>query len=428
MSSRGNVKGLTPKPALKIAVLSTTFLPDLGGIQILLDWQMKSFEENFDLLRRDFNIQSVMILLPKRFETSPKEICGPFARKYFDFTPNLWGFLRARWQIRRILRENEINVIHGHNVAIDGLLASYHRGTRGAVKVLTSHGGDIASMPEFDFGLQRTIRGRMATKLALTNTDKLVAVGQAVKNLALAFFPEEDIKVIRPMFLQEREPRYLSNKSSNLPHIDAGDLVVLTLGGSRKIKGHRNLLLAFEQFSRNRVRTKLVIGAAGPEIEEIRALARQLGVEQKVFFIGNVFGSEKDAWFQRADIYANTSFFEAFGLTSLESIASDTAVLASNVGGLSETFTHLQDGFLVDPYSPSSICDGLKYLAIAKNRSRLTKQAKEVLIRHQPLNFLIDHLELYSNAVEAASSALLPTLGPGRIFRQTRSQQNPGLG
>ena len=176
------------------------------------------------------------------------------------------------------------------------------------------------------------------------------------------------------------------------------------------------------------MRTKLVIGAAGPEIEEIRALARQLGVEQKVFFIGNVFGSEKDAWFQRADIYANTSFFEAFGLTSLESIASDTAVLASNVGGPSETFTHLQDGFLVDPYSPSSICDGLKYLAIAKNRSRLTKQAKEVLIRHQPLNFLIDHLELYSNAVEAASSALLPTLGPGRIFRQTRSQQNPGLG
>ncbi len=78
----------------------------------------------------------------------------------------------------------------------------------------------------------------------------------------------------------------------------------------------------------------LVIAGTGPLEGELKALARQLGVESKVIFAGWI--ADLTDLYRTADLFLLTSAYEGYGLTLLEASFAGLPIVATDVGVASE--------------------------------------------------------------------------------------------
>jgi glycosyltransferase involved in cell wall biosynthesis len=102
-------------------------------------------------------------------------------------------------------------------------------------------------------------------------------------------------------------------------------------------KNHAGLLGAFRELLKSGVKAKLVI--AGPLADgeaELRRLASELGVLEKVIFTGFVPDSDLQALYSAARVYACPSLYEGFGFTVLEAMACGVPVVCSTETSLPE--------------------------------------------------------------------------------------------
>lgn len=100
-------------------------------------------------------------------------------------------------------------------------------------------------------------------------------------------------------------------------------------------------------------------GALRPELE---ALAKDLGVDDTVKFLGQVGEAELRAAYARATVFAMPSSKEGFGIVYLEAWQRGLPVICSWQGGSIEVVTDGIDGFAVDPADISMIADRLYLL------------------------------------------------------------------
>jgi glycosyltransferase involved in cell wall biosynthesis len=99
---------------------------------------------------------------------------------------------------------------------------------------------------------------------------------------------------------------------------------------------------------------------ATPEIGVLRALASELGVLDRVRFVGRRQSDELRLWYSAADVTVTTPWYEPFGLTPLEAMACGSPVIGSRVGGIAFTIADGETGFLVPPRDPEALCARLE--------------------------------------------------------------------
>lgn len=111
----------------------------------------------------------------------------------------------------------------------------------------------------------------------------------------------------------------------------------------RAVKRVPWLVEAFARATRN-TDAHLVLVGDGPEQNECRRVAQTLGVAGRVSFLGE--RSVLPELLAPADVFCLTSTEESFGLSALEAMACGTAVVATDVGGVSEVVTDGISGLL----------------------------------------------------------------------------------
>ena len=102
-------------------------------------------------------------------------------------------------------------------------------------------------------------------------------------------------------------------------------------------------------------RSALLVIVGGPsgadgdaEVERLRALVAELGVEDRVRWAPPQPHGALADWYRAADVCLVPSRTESFGLVALEAAACGTPVVAANVGGLRSLVDNGHTGFLVD--------------------------------------------------------------------------------
>jgi glycosyltransferase involved in cell wall biosynthesis len=149
--------------------------------------------------------------------------------------------------------------------------------------------------------------------------------------------------------------------------IAASDLVLASVSRLFSWKGQRELLRAFAalcpRFTNLRL---LIVGADAQEVEpgsfsqELKALARTLGVESRVFFTGA--RSDVPRVLAACDVFTLPSFEEPFGLVFLEAMAMQKPVVAVSNGGTPEVVDDAHSGLLSPAWDVPALTNNIAAL------------------------------------------------------------------
>ncbi len=106
----------------------------------------------------------------------------------------------------------------------------------------------------------------------------------------------------------------------------------------------RALGLLVQQFPQ----VKLVIAGDGPEKESLMRLAKEKGVGERVIFLGRVEHDVALRYQQESTLQVLNSTYEGLPHIVLESFATKTPIVATNIPGTNETVYHEKTGLLVE--------------------------------------------------------------------------------
>lgn len=148
--------------------------------------------------------------------------------------------------------------------------------------------------------------------------------------------------------------------------IAEADRVVLFTGRLERLKGVETLALAFAEMLRQAPALSLrllVLGsdsgngqaeaaAHGGERARLVALCRELGIADRVSFLGTVGHDQLPAYYSLADVCCVPSYSESFGFVAIEAQACQTPVVASRVGGLRQLVLDGISGYTIPRHDP----------------------------------------------------------------------------
>ena len=134
---------------------------------------------------------------------------------------------------------------------------------------------------------------------------------------------------------------------------------VLAVARLVRVKGMDLLLRAFAEASLPDG-TQLDIGGDGPERRALEASALELGIADRVRFLGRLESGAVARAMASSSVLVVPSRVEAFGIVVLEGWRAGVPVIATRRGGPSEFVSHGRDGLLVDPEAPDELARALE--------------------------------------------------------------------
>ena len=141
---------------------------------------------------------------------------------------------------------------------------------------------------------------------------------------------------------------------------------LLCVGRLIPIKGHIVLLRAFAQARRQVPSLRLDIAGRGPLEPALRALVKELGIQDGVRFLGYVAPIQRAI--EDAAAVVVPSMGEGFGMVALEAMERARPVIAAEIGGLGELVEDGVTGYLVPPGEAEPLADAI--VAVASDLPR----------------------------------------------------------
>ncbi len=142
-----------------------------------------------------------------------------------------------------------------------------------------------------------------------------------------------------------------------------GKIIVLGLGRLCSIKGFQYAIRALPDVLKEAPNVHLVIAGADDGYgysRELFRLVKENKVKSHVSFIGRISDDEeKNALLWKADVVVIPSHEESFGLVALEAMGSGRLIVASRVGGLSETLSTDKYTWFIDFGNVKQLADAL---------------------------------------------------------------------
>lgn len=158
--------------------------------------------------------------------------------------------------------------------------------------------------------------------------------------------------------------------------------VVLSIGRIARNKGYDLLIRAFAEVAAREPSARLVLALGGERLdsaethilEACRALVEDLGLSQRVTFMGFVPDHEMADMYRAADVFVLCSRYEPFGMTAIEAMACGTPTVVTTHGGLFRTLRFGIDGLFADTFDATdlgiTILKPLRHPPLAERLSR----------------------------------------------------------
>jgi len=173
--------------------------------------------------------------------------------------------------------------------------------------------------------------------------------------------------------------------------------VILLVGSNFQRKGLPLLIKAAPNVLERYPSAQFYVIGSDPNSGKMRKLCKEEGVDNAFRFIGHVDNKKISGYYKTADVFVMPSLVEAFGVVFLESMASGTPVIGSNVGGTKELIEHYKNGLLVDPNNSDQLAEYiLKLLSDRELRARVINEGYETVRNYDMNNMIEETIDFYS--------------------------------
>lgn len=380
--------------SLRIAMVIGQFSPVVGGAEV------QAGRLASELIRRG---QDARILTGRWSHAWPaeEEIEGAPVKRIGALRPwlGLPGLRRHsyRWFVRGLRRElialgRQVDIVHAHQILEPAVAAVRASRVTGVPVIAKMSGSGMAG--DLD-GLRRR-SGEPAWRELCAGLARFVAVSESAAAAAVAAgFPSERVRRI-----PNGAPAALWRKESY-----DGSRRLVCVARCRPVKGLDVLIRAFGRLAAERGELALDLVGGGPERKALEALARGLGLSERVTFHGDV--PDPTPFLRQADVFVLPSRAEGFSNALLEAMAAGLPCVATAVGGATEVITHGDTGLLVRPEDPAALEDAVgRALDDAGLRERMGRRARRRVEEDYSIASVADRYEALYREVIADRMAL----------------------
>ena len=174
--------------------------------------------------------------------------------------------------------------------------------------------------------------------------------------------------------------------------IPPGDFVIATLGSLIKRKGVDLIIEALAKLLKKEIEAHLLVIGAGAELSNLKDQCIQLGIEKHVSFLGeceNAVGILRG----NADLFVSGAREEAFGLVFAEASLAGLAIVAPDIGGISDIVINKKSGLLVPSEDVNALVKSIEHLylqphlCIEMAKAGQTHVMSHYTIKHNTLQF-----------------------------------------
>jgi glycosyltransferase involved in cell wall biosynthesis len=314
----------------------------------------------------------------------------------------------CRWWVRHglaLYRRYEAefgrpDVVHAHAALYGGALARQLWLREGLPYVLTEHssmyprGRVSAAQARIARDAARDARRRFAVSAAFARFlqdyfGPAAGAWEVMPNIVDASFGE------RPLDDETTTPGY----------------TFLTVGGLNPNKGLDLLLGAFARAFAGDADVRLRIGGHGPERSRLERLAAQLGVADRVTFLGALTRQQVAEELARANALVHPSRYETFGVAIVEALAMGRPVVATRCGGPDDIVTE-RDGLLVPVNDEAALAAAMQDLRRHRDRYDATAIRRACLERFGEATVIARLREAYGEAAGVARAPVPPAETP----------------
>lgn len=254
--------------------------------------------------------------------------------------------------LRKMIKDGyDFDLIDAHYFYPDGVAAVLVAKLLNKPVVVTARGSDLNVYSKY-------ILPRALIKWSSKNADALITVCQALKDVLVKMsVAEEKITVLRngvdlEVFHPSKNRNFIREK------LGLDGRVLLMVGRLIRLKGHHLAIRGLTSLEN----TRLLIIGEGEERAALELQAKNLGLGNRVQFLGTIAHKELQTYYSAADLLLSASSSEGWANVILESLACGTPVVATDVGGTGEIISSPEFGELIAERTPEAIVCGVRNL------------------------------------------------------------------
>jgi glycogen synthase len=239
---------------------------------------------------------------------------------------------------------------------------------------------------------ERSVFARKLMRNVLTTADAITACSRQTLNEAEEFFGKPFGLRAQVIYNGVR----LADFSNARPY-NHGRPYVFAIGRHVVQKGFDVLLEAFAQtVQRGQLTHDLLLAGDGADHETLKKLANQLNLGARVKFLGSVDRPVVAQLFSGCEFFVLPSRHEPMGIVNLEAMAAGKAVIASNVGGVSELVRDGVTGRLIPGADVAALAGAMQELILEPRMSeQMGRAGREHALRFDWSRITDEYLSVY---------------------------------
>ncbi len=245
-------------------------------------------------------------------------------------------------KLKQIIIDNKVDIVHSHDwgVYLESALATHQSGR--AELIHTVHGQYTHYADNWKSSIKIAIRHQLE-RIASRKTFKIVPVSNSIKQ-----YISDDIKISKKVL------QTIHNGIKDVENLEAIEALqktdnryieLISVGRLAEVKNLPLLIQALNIAVKTNNQIRLTIAGDGPQMQPLKTLVNQLELTEHVIFKG--FISDITPLLATKDVFVISSFYEGISIAILEAMRIAMPVIATDVGGISETVCHEKTGLVV---------------------------------------------------------------------------------
>jgi N-acetyl-alpha-D-glucosaminyl L-malate synthase BshA len=331
---------MTPNPETRPLRIGITCYPTYGGSGVV------ATELGIELAARGHDIHFITSSQPFRLTGRESNIhfhqVEVFHYPLFEHPPY---DLALATRMAEVAEFYSLDLLHVHYAiphSVSAYLARQMLAARGLKVpfITTLHGTDItlvgldrSYLPITRFGIEVSDGVTAISEHLRERTHKAFKIATPIE--VIRNFVNCDVYLRKPELVAEMRPRYAG----------PGEKLLVHLSNFRPVKRVADVVQAFAKVAAALPARLMLIGD-GPDRSTAEYLARKLGVQDRIHFLGKQ--DNVNELLPLADLMLMPSEMESFGLAALEAMACSVPAIATRVGGVPELIHDGEDGCLFD--------------------------------------------------------------------------------